>query len=293
MGYTRNGLFAWAFLPVAILLLLAVLFAQPPSPDALKPKVFVLGLSKTGTTSIGDALERLGYRRLGWRDIRSRHMVHTWANGDLESLKGLTRYYDAFEDLPWPFVYREMAEMYPDAKFLLSLRKDEDRWLRSMRTHVGRGQWMPYTYFYGADTFEGNEEIIRSSYKNHTENVRAFFSDKPERYAELNIDNGDANWDVLCRIAQCPGDKIPSLTFPKSNTVAAWDMGWLVNKLHWTWGWLITRTEELASDYYYRKGGTLWRPILHFCWSIYDFVEAIYSEIYFRVIPFAFPTITA
>ena len=97
---------------------------------------------------------------------------------------------------------------------MLSLRENEDRWLRSMGTHMGRGKWLPYATFYGADTFEGNEEVIRQSYRNHTENVRAYFSDKPDRYMELKID-GDTNWDVLCQVAQCPGNKIPSLAFPK------------------------------------------------------------------------------
>lgn len=295
MGHTHMSWIRIA-LPVLLsaLFLAAYQFAQPPAPESLKPKVFVLGLSKTGTTSIGDALERLGYRRLGWRDIRSRHMVHTWANGETEPLRDLSKFYDAFEDLPWPFMYQEMAEMYPDARFVLSLRKDEATWLRSMRAHVGRGKWLPYAYFYGADTVEGNEEIIVSSYRNHTEKIRDYFKDKPSRYIELNIDNGDINWDALCRIAQCPGGNAPSIGFPRSNTVASWNMGVVVNNLQWWWGWIVTRTEEHASHYYYHSEQTSWKPALSACWSTFDFAERVFTELYFRVVsPLVLPPVVA
>ncbi|KAK4634470.1 hypothetical protein CLAFUW4_00227 [Fulvia fulva] len=293
MGVPRAGL-TLATLPVLLSTFIFLLFpfAQPPPSQSLKPKVFVLGLSKTGTTSIGDALKRLGYRRLGWRDIRSRHMTHTFVNGDIEPLVKLTRYYDAFEDLPWPSVYKEMAELYPDSKFILSLRKDEETWLRSMRVHVGRGKWQPYNNFYGADTVEGNEAVILESYRNHTEKVRDYFKDKPERYMELSIDNGDVNWDVLCQVAQCPGGRVPKVHFPKSNTAAHWEMGTIINNLQWCWGWTVTRSEEQISQYYYRSGRTLLKPLLRTCWSIYDTIETIYSELYFQIMPVIQPPLT-
>ena len=94
---------------ILALFLAAYHIAQPPA--TLRPKIFVIGLSKTGTSSIGDALAILKYKRLGWKDIRSRHLVHTFANRDFGALVDQTRYFDAFEDLPWPFMYRQMAEM--------------------------------------------------------------------------------------------------------------------------------------------------------------------------------------
>lgn len=282
----RKGMsrLSWSITSIVLALcaLLVNRFARPP--DALKPKVFVLGLSKTGTTSIGDALERLGYRRLGWRDIRSRHLVHTWANGEYAPLVELTRYYDAFEDLPWPFMYKEMADLYPEAKFVLSLRKDEETWLRSMSVHVGRGRWIPHTYFYGADTFPGNEDIIRNSYRNHSQSVRHHFADKSDRFMELNIDDGDINWDVLCQVALCPDGKVPAVSFPKANTAASWDMGRFLNMWKWCWGWLVTRIEEQASYYYYNSGYPMVRPVLGALWRFYDTVETVYTEIYFRAL---------
>lgn len=282
----------WALIPIFLTALALTLrqFTQPP--QTLRPKVFVLGLSKTGTTSIGDALQRLGYRRLGWSDIRSRQLVHTWANEGAKPLLELTRYYDAFEDLPWPFVYKEMAERYPDAKFVLSLRENEETWLRSMSVHVGRGRWLPYTYFYGADTYPGNEDVMRHSYRNHTQNVRSYFHDKPERLVELNIDDGDVNWGVLCRVARCPGGKVPAIAFPRSNAAASWNVGFLGNTCQWLWSWLVTRLEEQSSYLYYSSGYEGLKTPLGTFWAIYDILEKVYTEVYFMVLPLVVPPLT-
>jgi hypothetical protein len=277
--------YLYALVPLllsALILLTAKQIAQP-SPS-LRPKIFVIGLSKTGTTSIGDALTLLGYKRLGWKDIRSRQLVHSWANGDYDSLVAQTRYFDAFEDLPWPAMYQEMAEMYPDAKFLLSLRKDEQTWLRSMRTHVGRGEWQPYRYFYGTTQVDGNEETVLASYRNHTDRVREYFQDKPDRYAEICIDDGDKNWEVLCRVAECPEGRIPSIEFPRSNSAASWSRGVFLDNLHWFWSWTITRMEEIISDSVYRGGWSGINALLGFGWKVVDVIELACSELTHRAI---------
>ncbi|TKA40311.1 hypothetical protein B0A54_10917 [Friedmanniomyces endolithicus] len=278
MRYARATLIP--LLLSCLLLLAARLIAQPPS--SLRPKIFVIGLSKTGTSSIGDALALLRYKRLGWKDIRSRHLVHTWANGDFRALINQTRYFDAFEDLPWPFMYQQMAEMYPDAKFVLSLRRDERVWLESMRRHVGRGSWQAYGYFYGATEVEGHEETVVQSYRNHTENVRAYFRDRPERYAELVIDDGDLNWEVLCRMADCAGGRVPSIPFPKSNTAAHWQQGSVVGNLHVMWGWFVTRVEEMSAESYYKGGWAVVNGSLDVCWSLVSVIEQACSELYYK-----------
>lgn len=283
----------WTSLAVIVSALLVTVHQLGQPPEVLQPKVFVLGLSKTGTTSIGDALERLGYRRLGWRDIRSRHSCHTWANGDLSALEDLTRFYDAFEDLPWPMAYREMAERFPTSKFVLSLRKDEDTWLRSMDKHMGRGEWQPYEQFYGATKFQGHEEMIRQSYRNHTQRVRDYFQDKPGRYMEISIDDGDINWDSLCKVAHCPGGKVPTISFPKSNPASAWDMGFIQNTIRHCWGWTVTRTEEQAAKYYYERDMKVVRALLRTLWAAYDFVERAYTELEFKIVAWLLPPLSA
>lgn len=279
--------YRWALLPLVlstIILLAARQVAQPPEASSLKPKIFVLGLSKTGTTSIGDALALLGYKRLGWKDIRSRHLVHSWTNGDYDALIEQTRYFDAFEDLPWPMAYRAMAEKYPDAKFVLSLRKDDETWLASIRRHVGRGAWQPHQYFYGTTHVDGHEDeaLVLQAYRNHTAHVRDYFRAQPHRYAELTIDDGDANWAVLCRLAEYPAGRVPAVAFPRSNAAAHWSQGTVLDTAHFLWSWTITRIEELSVDSMYRGGWSGVNVLLSACWDAVDVIEQACSELYFK-----------
>lgn len=265
--------------------LLSLQLSTPPKD--LKPKIFVLGLSKTGTTSVGNALALLGYKRIGWKDIRSRHLVHTYLNGDLSALIEQTHYFDAFEDLPWPYIYREMAEMYPDAKFVLTLRKDEETWLRSWIKHHSRGVWEPAGVFFGvngAEWKESDREVVLSSYREHTAKVREFFADKQDRYVELVVDDGDANWEVLCRVAQCPGGKVPTVEFPKSNTAEQWKDESPVGNLHRLWGYTITRIEETTARIYYQEQWCLLNRLLDVVWRYISVIEFACCQVYFKLV---------
>ncbi|KAF2206645.1 hypothetical protein CERZMDRAFT_103168 [Cercospora zeae-maydis SCOH1-5] len=309
---TKKKSFLWTILCALIAFALHQLTQAPPLPRH-RPKIFVIGLSKTGTTSIGDALERLSYRRLGWRDIRSRHLVHTWAHSHINTnpntttnstlslpptLLAQTLQYDAFEDLPWPKLYPQLAALYPTAKFILSLRKDDETWLRSMATHMGRGEWQPYAMFYGATTFEGNEEVIRQSYVNHTREVREFFRGQEERYVEMRIDNYDddgeeENWRALCRVAECSerGEGGGGMRFPRTNTKGSWDMGPVKNAVRFCWGWMVTRTEEQVVKYYYEQDVDAVKPVLSALWTAYDFVERAYTELEFKIVALFVPAL--
>lgn len=170
---------------------------------APNPKVFVIGLSKTGTTSIGDALERLGFQRIGWEDIRSRFLFRSWLASDLNPMISMTQHYDAFEDLPWALVYQEMASMYPDAKFILTLRADEKDWLRSIKEHTARRTWIGHEFVYGAKRAQGNEEQYLGAYRSHNNEVRKFFGNGT-RLLEWVVDasgvKGDEDsWSNLLR----------------------------------------------------------------------------------------------
>jgi hypothetical protein len=125
-----------------------------PSRGPTNPKVFVIGLSKTGTTSLGDAFEILNYSRSGWSDIYSRYLTHqaTLPDPNLRPVVSMSEKYQTFEDLPWslPQVYTNMSITYPDSKFILSLRRSEKVWLESMRRHTRSRIWEGHNTVYGA-----------------------------------------------------------------------------------------------------------------------------------------------
>lgn len=235
---------------LALLLPLFIIVASWWIPR-YKPKVFVVGLNKTGTTSLGDALWTLGYKRLGWKDILSRKLFHDWYSGNLRHLIGLSRTYDAFEDLPWSFMYEEMAEMYPDAKFILSVRSSEEKWWRSIYVHVNRNGWIGHELLYGSQ-FASNDtkEDFLSVYRNHNEAVREYFSDQPGRLLELRIDDG-LRWEELCQFLG--KIEVPMQSFPKSNPKDKWsNVDYF--RIFYVWGYFVNWAETNMAKYWHYGG---------------------------------------
>ena len=102
-------------------------------------KVIGAGLPRTGTLSQKVALEMVG---LG----PCYHMVNVLGDLDLaegwrQALDGNPDWDEIFEghesNVDWPgsFFYKELADYYPDAKVLLSVR-DSEGWVKSMRDTI-------------------------------------------------------------------------------------------------------------------------------------------------------------
>jgi hypothetical protein len=162
-----------------------------------KHRVFCIGFQKTGTTSLGLALKYLGYRvestpailRYSW--LKDLHQD----DGRLELFRSLfTNKYDACEDNPFPQNFEELYTLFPESKFILTLRDDDD-WLRSAQNHFGQNPTPMLDYVYGK--FKTcpirDAELWKSTYQNHNERVIAFFDSKPEqllimRTNEMTID---------------------------------------------------------------------------------------------------------
>ena len=70
------------------------------------PKVFCVGLQKTGTSSVRDALAGLGYRVAGvfGRDVKLDELRATFVERGLK----IAAEHDAVEDMTWPLMYREL-----------------------------------------------------------------------------------------------------------------------------------------------------------------------------------------
>jgi hypothetical protein len=102
-------------------------------------KLIGAGLPRTGTLSQKIALEMLGF-------APCYHMVNVltdleetprWrqaVDGDLSPAE-IFEGFEATVDWPGSFFYRELVDLYPDAKVLLSVRSSE-RWARSMRDTI-------------------------------------------------------------------------------------------------------------------------------------------------------------
>ncbi|MEW6405157.1 MAG: sulfotransferase family protein [Chloroflexota bacterium] len=170
-----------------------------------KGKVFGIGLSKTGTTSLASALEMLGYKS-----------IHARSADEIET-------HEASTDVPVAARYRQLDKLYPGSRFILTVR-DVDSWVESCRKHFNN--YSPYRInnvklaaeygfcrgvLYGIDHFD--PDVFRAAYQRHTEGAREYFRDRPNDCLELNIIAGEG-FDKLCPFLSKP---TLQATFPKAN----------------------------------------------------------------------------
>ena len=93
---------------------------------ARKNKVFVIGSNKTGTTSLGAALNNLGYQ-LG-NQLEAEMLIDDWAKRDFRRIIKYCRTADAFQDIPFSlnFTFQAVDAAFPGSKFILSVRDDAE-----------------------------------------------------------------------------------------------------------------------------------------------------------------------
>ena len=91
-------------------------------------KVFCIGLSRTGTTSLHHILLDLG--------LKSVHFCDFINHEDPDFNR--CREFDAFGDTPIPLLYKELDLKYPNSKFIITIRQKED-WLKSMKWMLSEG----------------------------------------------------------------------------------------------------------------------------------------------------------
>lgn len=163
-------------------------------------KVFCVGLGKTGTSTFAECMTRLGFwHRTGpgpWGLLMRQ-------SGRTEPLMRLAAEYDSVDDFPWPYLYRELAEHFPDARFVLTKRCDPDTWFDSLSAHYDRaGGSLEWRLAYGLDSPYGARDELIDLYERHNRAVARYFSGTG-RLKELVWENGDG-WAELCDFLDLP-----------------------------------------------------------------------------------------
>ena len=92
-------------------------------------KVFCIGLSRTGTTSLATALSSLGWSPMH-HTISDSFLEPLYA-GDYRLLDSIKRGVSAWADTPIAFYFRELFHAHPKSAFIYTTRPLE-AWLRSM-----------------------------------------------------------------------------------------------------------------------------------------------------------------
>ena len=174
-------------------------------------KVFGIGFHKTGTKSLALALKQLGYRVTGPNGVSNPSI----ASEVYAMAYALADQFDAFQDNPWPILYKELDQKYPGSKFILTLRPTAD-WIKSVVGHFGRASTPMREWIYGVGHPSGNEQIYISRYERHNQEVFAHFANRENDFLVLEITAG-AGWPELCRFL---GEEIPATEFPDINKAA-------------------------------------------------------------------------
>lgn len=185
-------------------------------------KVFGVGLSKTGTTSLTRALESLGYRTNHFPFFALRYR----GTGLQMDFRKIDRW-DACTDSPIALFFRELDQAFPGSKFILTVR-DLEAWLRSCeRNHTWPGNYVRnravrhlplvrrilalHGQVFGSECFD--RDSFTKAYYDHLAAVTHYFADRPDDFMIMDICNGDA-WEKLCAFL---GREVPQEEFPIRN----------------------------------------------------------------------------
>ncbi|MFK7889530.1 MAG: sulfotransferase [Granulosicoccus sp.] len=167
----------------------------------MTPRVVGIGLNKTATKSLAQCMEAIGY----WNKSYCLHAFTLYQQKNWPALFDIMDNYNSFEDWPWPLMYREIEQHYPDARFILTTRASPDIWYRSLcKMAVRMGPLSQFEkHIYGYSMPQGRREEHLQFYNRHNAEVREYFADKPGKLLEVCFDEG-VQMSTLCTFLDAP-----------------------------------------------------------------------------------------
>jgi hypothetical protein len=214
-------------------------------------RILVLGMCRTGTTSLSVALRKLGYTPHQMREVllhpqdlslwqeainftllapSDRPSRAPYGKPELDKLLGE---YDVVMDIPGCVFAKELVQAYPDAKVVLTTRAYE-AWEESMQESIWcLCTWRLFAmarYFnvtqmapliklmhsifrvHNGNAYGGSQ--AKKAYEEHYETVRAIVP----KEKLLEIDSEEMNWETLCGFLErdVPKEQFPTLKDEKA-----------------------------------------------------------------------------
>ena len=177
-----------------------------------RAKVFGIGLNKTGTSSLHEALTVLGYTGLHFAGPERAALIRRAVAEQKPLLHYLDARYDAFSDTPITNYFYLADVQYPGSKFILTVR-DLDDWLDSRRRHVEKNQRRKAMGEYDGKFLTVDLDAWEAEYRHHEGAVRSYFAGRPDDLLVLDVAAGQG-WEPLCEFL---GHEVPEAPFPWSN----------------------------------------------------------------------------
>jgi len=202
-------------------------------------KYFLIGLHKTGTTSIEHVFKNWGFS-VGDQS-KGENLLHDWYLRRFDRIIAFARTAEFFQDTPFslPYTYIVLDQHFPNAKFILSIRNTADEWYDSLiRFHTklwssninneppSTDDLKRATYGYLGRAYHSNRMIFSSPetdiynrnelvkyYQSHNYEVEQYFKHSQDRFIRINLSD-DLDLERLSSFCNKPLSK---KKFPKLN----------------------------------------------------------------------------
>ena len=197
-------------------------------------KIFGVGLSRTGTTSLTSALNILGYKSIHYPDYYlDKDFKIKIQDYELEKYETLT-------DVPVAYLFRELDALYPGSKFILTIR-DEKTWLESVskfftrpegnsskgffvdflrclkpKNKKWRSNYLLRRAVYGS--FKYNNDLYLKRYRKHNQEVINYFKGREDDFIVVNILAENNKWEKICNFLNI---NEPKEEFPHNNKISS------------------------------------------------------------------------
>ncbi|EJD38233.1 hypothetical protein AURDEDRAFT_116577 [Auricularia subglabra TFB-10046 SS5] len=212
--------------------------ADPKQTTYGEIKVIGVGLGRTGTGSTMMALNKLGYKTFHMKEVRTnlKHFSIKWpeiykkveagtiTRADWDDVFGD---YTATLDFPAAMFPRELYAVYPNAKYILTVRDDAKKWHASTMSTVAKTNEFPFwhltyllrppwagllkitDYFWGTFFHGRLKEDGMAIYEAHNELCKQVIP--ADQLLVFNVKEG---WGPLCAFL---GKEVPEGDFPYEN----------------------------------------------------------------------------
>ena len=158
-------------------------------------KIFGIGLSRTGTTSLTEALKILGYT--------AKHYPEP-TDFDL---------YDALTDIPVAAAFEELDQKYSNSKFILTIRDDLKSWGESanlvMKRPTSEKAYAIREASFGL-RMSAPDTDWPTIHEKHINRVRNYFQSRVQDLLVLPLEYHD-KWQPLCHFLNKP---VPNQPYP-------------------------------------------------------------------------------
>ena len=183
------------------------------------------GFGRTGTHTLNLALEKLGFGPCHhMEDVMASPEQKAWfraaGRGEPVDWDEVYAGYKSAVDWPTAYFWRELADHFPDAKIILTVRNSED-WYKSARATIFNtmGQTADPASFGRAviaekifgGRIDDETHAIEVLERHNADVIEAF---GPSRLLDYNVADG---WPKLCAFLGVP---VPKEPFPHSNSTA-------------------------------------------------------------------------